>query len=214
VIAPFQMVPHMKLFYAPQSPFARKARITIRELALPGIEEIAVNPFETPAALLATNPLSKVPTLVLDDGSALYDSPVICEYLASLGSQPAFLPASGPARWTVLRRHALADGLLDAAFNIACETMRRPEHERSPDWIRRWLTAIERGLDVLELEAASFGNSITLAHVVTACLLTYLDLRLSDRLDWRLRCPALARWHAEFSLRPSLQATVPPGLNP
>lgn len=203
----------MKLFYAAQSPFARKARIVIRELALPGIEEIAVNPFETPAPLLAANPLSKVPTLVMDDGSALYDSQVICEYLASLGSQPAFLPASGSARWIVLRRHALADGLLDAAFNIACETLRRPEHERSADWIRRWLTAIERGLDALESEIPSFGSGVTLAHVVTASLLTYLDLRLSAQLDWRLRCPALARWHAEFSTRPSLLATVPPGLD-
>jgi glutathione S-transferase len=206
----------MQLFFAPPSPFARKARLVIRERGLTGIEEIPVNPFDMPANLVAANPLSKVPTLILDDGSALYDSQVICEYLGSLGSGPALVPPTGADRWRVLRRHALADGILDQAFNTACEINRRPEHERSPDWIKRWCTAIDRGLGVLDLEIGEWGDSVTLAHIGAACMLSYLDLRLSALVEWRGRHANLARWHTAFAQRASMLATVPPtaGMTP
>jgi glutathione S-transferase len=200
----------MQLFYAPQSPFARKARLVIRELGLTGIDEIAVNPFDVPAELVAVNPLSKVPALILDDGTALYDSQVICEYLGSMSGGSVILPATGSERWQVLRRHALADGVLDQAFNTACEINRRPEHERSPDWIKRWCAAIERGLGILDAEINTWGREVTLAHIGAACMLSYLDLRLSALVDWRSRYGNLVRWHAAFAERPSMQATVPP----
>jgi glutathione S-transferase len=197
----------MKLYFAPPSPFARKARIALRELNLAGlIEEIPVNPFEVPAGLVAANPLSKVPTLILDDGTSLYDSHVICEYLGALGARP-LVPVAGPARWAVLRRHALADGALEAAFNIACEINRRPEHERSPAWLRRWCEAIERSLEVLNGEIGSFGNDVTLAHIGAASMLSYLDLRLAMLVDWRGRFAELVRWHDDFAERPSMQET-------
>jgi glutathione S-transferase len=202
----------MKLFYAPPSPFARKARITIRELGLSNIDEIAVNPFEMPAELVAANPLSKVPTLVLDDGSALYDSQVICEYLGSMAGSPRLVPSSGAERWQVLRRHALADGLLDQAFNTACEILRRPEAERSPQWIQRWCTAVDRGLQVLNAEIGTWPVDVTLAHIGTACLLSYLDLRLATLVDWRGRYSNLVRWHTAFCDRPSMRATEPPAV--
>jgi glutathione S-transferase len=200
----------MKLFYAPASPFARKARLLIRELGLSSIEEIAVNPFERPPALVTLNPLSKVPTLVLDDGSALYDSQVICEFLAYQSGNSTLVPPSGLDRWQTLRRHALANGILDQAYNAAVEINRRPEHERSPDWINRWCMAIERGLVVIDREWPVWGESLTLAHVTTACLLSYLDLRLSALIEWRKQCPTLASWHAVFSARPSMLQTAPP----
>lgn len=198
----------MKLFYAPPSPFARKARVALRERGLTGIEEIPVNPFELPPSLVAVNALSKVPTLVLDDGTSLHDSQVICEYLGTQGQGAELVPASGPARWTVLRRHALADGILDAAFNLNCEINRRPEHERSPDWIRRWCAAIERGLAALNGEIGAFGNEVTLAHIGAASMLSYLDLRLPALIDWRSRFAELVQWQGRFAERPSMRDTI------
>lgn len=200
----------MKLIYAHASPYARKVRVLIAEKMLHGIEQIATNPFDLPPTLLQANPLSKVPALVLADGPALYDSPVICEYLDGLRSPYEFIPSTGPARWTVLRRHALCDGILDAAFSIACEINRRPENERSQSWIDRWCAAIERSLVVLDGEIDDFGQNLTLAHIAAGCTLSYLDLRVAHLIDWRRGYPRLARWHAAFAARPSMQTTAPP----
>lgn len=199
----------MKLIFAQASPYARKVRVAIAEKNLNGIEQVAANPFDLPADLVAANPLSKVPALVLDDGSALYDSPVICEYLDSLGELHQLIPAAGPGRWTVLRRHALTDGILDATFSIACEINRRPANERSQGWIDRWCAAVERSLGVLEAEIGEFGQAVTLAHIGAGCALSYLDLRVSHLIDWRQKYPLLADWHAEFAQRPSMQSTQP-----
>lgn len=199
----------MKLIYANPSPYARKVRLTILEKGLTGIEPIAVNPFDLPPALIAANPLSKVPALILVDGNVLYDSPVICEYLDTLAESPRLLPQEGAQRWQVLRRQALCDGILDATFNISCEINRRPENERSPDWIGRWCEAIRRSLVVLEGEIGDFGEAMTLAHIAAGCALSYLDLRVSTLIDWRIAHPHLAVWYRKFELRPSMMATRP-----
>lgn len=199
----------MKLIYANPSPYARKVRLTIAEKGLTGIEEIAANPFELPPALVAANPLSKVPALILDDGSALYDSPVICEYLDTLSEMPRLLPAMGTERWQVLRRQALCDGILDATFNISCEINRRPENERSSGWVDRWCEAIRRGLAVLDGEIDQFGEAITLAHIAAGAALSYLDLRAPALIDWRAGHPRLALWHRVFEQRPSMMTTRP-----
>jgi len=197
----------MKLYYAPTSPYARKVRVAIAEKGLMGIEQIAVTPFDLPPDLLAANPLSKVPALVLADGTALYDSPVICEYLDTLGTPNQLIPRTGQPRWTTLTRHALADGILDATFSIAIEINRRPEHERSPSWISRWTDAINRSLSVLESDSASFDTAISLAHIGAGCALAYLDLRVSTLVDWRKGHPKLAAWQAVFAERPSMKST-------
>lgn len=200
----------MKLFYADLSPYARKARVTIMERNLADqVELVTRNPYEVPADLTAVNPLSKLPALAVDDGLMLYDSPVICEYLDQIGNADRLLPPSGAARWTVLRRQALADGILDAAFAVVCETLRRPENERSPDWIKRWIATIGRALDALEGEIDQFGDSPTLGHIAVGCALGYLDLRLGDHMEWRGHHPKCAAWYEVFSARPSMQATVP-----
>lgn len=199
----------MKLFYAAVSPFSRKARIVIAEKELAGIELIAVSPFDSPADLVDVNPLSKVPALVRDDESVLFDSPVICEFLDHIGGGPRLLPAAGHDRWTVLRRQALTDGMMDATFSIACEINRRSENERSQDWIDRWLSAIRRSLRVLEDDISQFGTELTLAHVGAGCALSYLDLRASKLIDWRGDFPLLARWYFAFSERPSMVDTRP-----
>lgn len=200
----------MKLYYATVSPFSRKARIVIAEKGLLSrIEMIAVSPFDSPAELISTNPLGKVPALVREDRSVLFDSPVICEFLDQLGDGLRLLPPAGDERWTVLRRQALTDGMMDATFNIACEINRRPENERSQAWIDRWLHAIRRSLRVLEDDIGEFGTELTLAHVGAGCALSYLDLRAASLIDWRKDFPVLAQWHQAFSERPSMQGTRP-----
>lgn len=197
----------MKLIYAGPSPYSRKVRVVIAEKGLGDeIQFTACNPFEDAPDLRAANPLGKVPVLVLDDGTVLFDSPIICEYLDGLGNGHRLLPEGVPG-WTVRRRHALADGLLDAAFNIVIER-RRPESERSASWIERWGGAIDRVLARVDAEVGDLGAEPTLAHIAFGCALGYLDFRLPDR-PWRDKNPKAAAWFSKFSERPSMAATKP-----
>lgn len=197
----------MQLIYAKPSPYSRKVRVTVLEKGLADrVEDIIVSPLEDPAALLEANPLGKVPALRLDDGRCLYDSWVICEYLDSLAPSPRLVPDGG-ARFEVLRRAALADGVLDAAVTARLELL-RPEAMRWAPWTDRQRRAIERGLAVMEQDVAALGPAPTLAHIEFAVTLEYLDFRLPE-VAWRAGHPALAAWLGEFSQRPSMRATVP-----
>ena len=116
----------MKLFYSPTSPFVRKVVACAITRDLDGqIERIRTDAHASPAALLAANPLSKVPCLLTQDGEALFDSPVICEYLDSIGDAPPLFPDHGATRWVALRYQALGDGMMDAAV------MARNNHDLS-----------------------------------------------------------------------------------
>lgn len=197
----------MQLIYAKPSPYSRKVRVTVLEKGLAGqVEDIIVSPLEDPAALLEANPLGKVPALRLDDGRCLYDSWVICEYLDSLAPSPRLIP-DGAARFELLCRAALADGVLDAAVTARLELL-RPEAMRWAPWTDRQRRAIERGLAVMEQDVAALGPAPTLAHIEFAVTLEYLDFRLPE-VAWRAGHPALAAWLGEFSQRPSMRATVP-----
>jgi glutathione S-transferase len=192
----------MKLFYSSTSPYARKVRVLALELGLgDGLELIEASPLSNPPALLAANPLGKIPALVRDDGSVLFDSPVICEFLAA--GNEAVLPSDGEARWTVLRLQALADGLMDAAFSRTME-LRRPETERSPSWIARWSEGIVRAV-----AQARPGDGFGLGEIALATALGYLDFRCED-LQWRSHAPELSDWYARHLARPSLAKTAPP----
>jgi len=197
----------MKLFYSGTSPYSRKVRLVIHEKGLTqAVTCVACNPFENTPDLEANNPLGKVPTLVLDDGSPLYDSPVICEYLDTLTAD-RLLPASGMARWSVLRWQALCDGILDAAYNIVMER-RRPAQAQSTDWIAQWETQIRRSLDAVHGSLGTLPERISLAQLSLGASLGYLDFRLSG-LGWRHRCPALTAWYEDFSARDAMQRTQP-----
>lgn len=195
------------LFFTTASPYARKARVVLAEKGLAeAVQMQACMPFERPADLVAANPLSKVPTLVLEDGTVLFDSPVICEYLDALAS-PRLIPESGPARWQALRRQAQADGLLDAGVLIRLEGL-RPDAERSPGWVeQQWQTAT-RTLDAFEAEAADFGAAFGIGEITLACALAWLDFRMPER-DWRDGRPALTAWERAVAARPSMAATRP-----
>lgn len=199
----------MQLFYSPTSPYARKCRVVARERDLMAdIEEISVSPNDNPPELQSKNPLGKVPCLVLDDATAVFDSPVIAEYLDGLGSGPALIPAAGPARFKVLVAAALGQGVTDAAYNAAMEA-RRPEGERSPAAVERWRAAIVRSLDHMADHLEGLPGELTMGHISCAAALGYLDLRHGD-LKWREGRGALASWFEEFSARPSMQETAPP----
>lgn len=197
----------MKLFYSPTSPYARKVRIVATERGLAGtIKMITATPFENPV-VAAANPLSKIPALVLNDGTALYDSPVICEYLDSLGEGPRLIPEGGDARWATLRLQALADGILDAAFSTVME-MRRPEPGRSDEWLQRWQASILRAVVAAAGEPATIAPDQNLGQIALACALGYLDFRLPG-IDWRAAAPGLVPWFDVWSVRPSFAASVP-----
>ena len=197
----------MKLIYAGPSPYSRKVRVVIAEKGLgDAIQLVACNPFEDASELRAANPLGKVPVLMLDDGTTLFDSPIICEYLDGLGKGRRLLPEGAPG-WAVRRCHALADGLIDAAFNIVIER-RRPESERSASWIERWGGAIDRATAQVDAEVGELGAEPTLAHIAFGCAFGYLDFRLPDR-PWREAYPKTAAWFAMFSERPSMVVTKP-----
>jgi glutathione S-transferase len=201
----------MKMYVAAASPFARKCAIVAHECALASrIEFVAatVSPVSRNEEIARGNPLIKIPTLILDDGSALFDSPVICEYLDSLSGAPSHFPAPGPARWTALRRQALADGLMDAAVLLRYETVLRPEPLRWADWVTGQQAKMTGALDAMEADAPTFGVDFDIGHVATACAAGYLDLRF-PHLAWRQGRPALAAWFEAVSKRPSLVATFP-----
>jgi len=147
-----------------------------------------------------------VPTLVLDDGRTLYDSPLIAEYLDALPRDcPALIPSVGTMRWEVLRQQALGDGILDAAVALVME-MRRADAQQSTHWKARWQSAIKRALLVMEPDSAGFDNRVTLGQISFASALGYLDFRL-PAIDWRAIAPGAANWYADFSKRPSMKAT-------
>ncbi|MDE2134779.1 MAG: glutathione S-transferase N-terminal domain-containing protein [Alphaproteobacteria bacterium] len=202
----------MKLYMSPTSPFARKARIIVRELDLTRlVEEIPVSP-TTSEELRKVNPLGKVPVLVLDDGSTLIDSPVICEYLNNLGGGK-FFPGMTvwreiSGRWRALTLQALADGIADAAVARVYEGRRSPELQND-DAIAKYLAVIGRSLDALE--RAQFAEPPTIGEIAVACALGYLDFRLPE-LSWRGTRPQLRDWYEAFAKYPSMQSTWPANL--
>lgn len=195
----------MKLYTNPASPFARKARVIAHELGIK-LEEIATAPFQD-EMFRRVNPLGKIPALLLDDGSVLIDSPVICEYLNDLGGGKFFPGMSvwrgSSGRWQALGLQALSDGIADAAVAYVVEGRRENPHESTRT---RHMAAIYAGLDALE--RTKFADPPSIGEIAAGCALGYVDLRLPD-LEWRATRPKLAEWLARFEKYPSMIATAP-----
>jgi glutathione S-transferase len=197
----------MKLAYSPASPYVRKVMACAIARGLDGrIEKWAVA--TTDPALLPVNPLSKVPSLVTDDGVALYDSPVICEYLDSLGDAPKLFPPAGPARWNALRQQALGDGILDATQPRRREVA-LPQDEGRRSYIETQQAKVAKALDVLEAEAGTLGALATIGEITIGCALGYLDFRYPHE-PWRPGHPKLEAWYARVAALPPLARTAPP----
>ena len=196
----------MKLIYSPASPYVRKvvACAIARDIDRQ-IERLPTNPHASPPDLLAANPLSKVPCLVTEDGLALFDSPVICEYLDSVGVAAPLFPPTGGARLRALKYQAMADGILDAAVLRRMEAQRPAEDARSAAAARQ-KDAVARTLAALEVDPPH--PSVDIGSISVACALGYLDFRF-DHEPWRSNCPRLAAWFAEFATEPCIADTVP-----
>ncbi len=195
----------MKLFYSSSSPFVRK----VSACAIAGglenrITPVTTNPWQSTPELLGQNPLSKVPCLVTEDGLALFDSPVICEYLDSIGDGAVF-PPSGPARWRALKLQAIADGIMDAAIVRRLEQA-RPTEEARNDVMARQQSAVTRGLDTLEQDPPA--DHLDIGTISVACALGYLDFRFAAEA-WRPSRPKLALWFAAMQERPEIAQTAP-----
>lgn len=206
----------MKLYYSNTSPYSRKVRLVARESGLDSqIEEILVNPFgDDKDELTKANPLGKIPTLLLDNGKALYDSPVICHYLNELSDQFTLIPKDH--HFDILSWQAMTDGMTDAAYNIAIERRTRPQEEQSPRWMSNWSTEVQRTLEHIESridELERFEAGVTLAHLALASAISYLELRLPAIL-YESECPQVSvcpktmTWYESFKTRPSMQATL------
>ncbi len=202
----------MKLLTSNTSPFVRKVRIAVLEKGLSAVvAEIHVQPQELfgpalPAHIAAANPLGKIPALIRDDGSSLFDSSVIVEFLDSLTPAPQLLPA-GEARWAAKRWEAVADGLLDAAVQVRLETvLRPPEMQYAPD-MNRQLAKVDRALELLEAEAPHFAADWHIGSIAIASALAWLDLRFAS-FGWRDRNPALVTFEASAAAHSSYTQTA------
>lgn len=202
----------MKLIGSLASPFVRKVRIVMAEKKLDYQFELE-DVWAPDTRIQDSNPLGKVPCLVMEDAGAVFDSRVIAEYLDTMSPVCRLLPQSGRERAEVKCWEALADGLLDAAILIRAEHTQRDPSLRSDAWIARQQGKIRASLDAMANGLAEkpfcVGNSYTLADVATGCALGYLDFRFPD-LDWRSRHLNLARLLDKLSQRPSFMDTRPP----
>ena len=196
----------MKLRYSLNSPFVHKVVVQAIETGINSrVEQVPTQTTDPASGLTSENPLGKIPSLTLDDGSHLYDSPVICEYLDTLHAGEKMFPAAGPARWTALRRQALADGMMDASVARRGESL-RPDGGKSAAGMEAQRKKVVAGLDALEAEADHLGNGIDIGLISIGCALGYLDFRFAAE-DWRKDHPKLARWFETFASRPSMKTT-------
>lgn len=201
----------MKLIHAPTSPFVRKVMAVAIETGLQeeiGIEFNPASPLQRDPSLIAHNPIGKIPALILDDGTVLFDSPVICEYLADKAGNTTLFPAPGPARWAALTQQALADGLLDAAIAGRYEMLMRPPELRWEGWREAQIAKVRGALARFEALMPELPEEPTIGGISIGCALGYLDFRYAE-LDWRAGLPKTAEWFAKFDERPAMVATRP-----
>jgi glutathione S-transferase len=198
----------MKLYWSPNSPYARKVVVVTKELRIDDrvklIETSAMPTKENPE-LSALNPVTRIPTLQLNTGEVLFDSSSICEYLDEF-SDGGLLPMLGPARRQVLKLELFGLDIMDRAVVCRQETL-RPESYRWSGWVDAQFDRIGKVLDVLDANAPALDPD--LGSITVGCALEYLDFRFGDR-PWRSQRPHLTAWHEQFALRPSIASTKHP----
>lgn len=199
----------MKLLQAGPSPFVRKVLVTLHETGqFNQVEQVMVeaSPVTPDPALIAANPVGKIPALVRPDGPTLYDSRVICRFLDARAGGGLY-PES--RIWDTLVLEATADGIMDAAVLIVYEERFRAREMVSMEWIEGQWGKVARALDALETRWMShLAGRMDMGHIAVACALGYLDFR-HDARKWRVGRPALTAWYDGFAKRESMVATDP-----
>lgn len=200
----------MKLIGSLTSPYARKARIVLAEKKIEYDFELD-SPWTPDSKVANTNPLGKIPVLVLDDDTVLFDSRVIVEYLDNVAPNNKLMPAPNRERTEVKRWEALSDGVCDAAVQIFLER-KRPAGQQSADWIARQEDKIARSLEFMSTQlgdnASCMGTHFSLADITVGCALGYLAFRFPE-IAWRESHPNLERLYEKLMLRPTFAETVP-----
>ncbi len=201
----------LTLHYSATSPFARKVRIVLAEKKIE-FELLETSAWDDTSPVHAANPLGKVPVLILDDGTAIYDSRVIVEYIDSVSPVARLIPEPARQRIAVRKWEALADGACDALVLLVLER-KRPAARRSDEWIARQRRKVENAVAEMSRDLAERawcnGESYTLADIALGCALGYIDLRLDD-FDWRGQYPNLARHADKLSKRVPFAESAPP----
>ncbi|MGH8720705.1 MAG: glutathione S-transferase family protein [Burkholderiales bacterium] len=201
----------MKLLSAPASPYSRKVKIVLVEKRIDcEIERVDVQPQDNPVN--THNPLGKIPTLVLDDGTAIYDSRVIVEFLDNMTANSRLIPQDNRERIAVRRWEALADGVLDAGLLIRYESL-RPQNEQSASWTEKQAARVRRGLAQLQAELGAGawcqGERCTLADIALGCCVGWVGFRKPAGIDWRADYKGLAKHYDKLMERPAFADTVP-----
>ena len=201
----------MTLHWSPLSPFVRKVMCVIHERRLAGqvrCVRTKVSRYVPNAALLAINPLMRIPTLELGNGSVLFDSVVICEDLDTLGHGPGLYPQQADRRWQALRWQALGDGLCDTLI-VWRHERERPEAQQQQDFLHASALKLSSTLQLLEHEVAQLDTvAYGIGHIAIGCALGYLAVRFAD-VSWHASHPQLAQWQQRFEARESSQLSAP-----
>jgi len=201
----------MKLLSSLASPYTRKVRVVLAEKKIDcDLEPADVNPVEN--AVNPHNPLGKVPTLILDDGTAIYDSRVIVEFLDGKSPISRLIPEDLRDRIAVRRWEALADGVLDAGLLVRYESL-RDKKEQSKGWTDKQVSRMQRGMAQMASELGErpwcHGERYSLADIAMGCCLGWLDFRKPGGVDWFAQYAGLAKQYAKLMERPAFADTVP-----
>jgi glutathione S-transferase len=200
----------MKLIGSHSSPYTRKARIVLAEKKIE-VEFVIDSPWLPESTVPNINPLGKIPVLVLDDETPLFDSRVIVEYIDNVTPNNKLFPAPNRERIEVKRWEALADGVCDAAVSALLES-RRPKSQKNNDWITRQLDKVTRSLEFMSEELGDkpfcMGTHLSMADIAVGTALGYLSFRFPD-IAWQERHPNLDKLNSKLLQRPSFADTVP-----
>lgn len=198
----------MTLLWSSRSPFVRKVMVSAHET---GVVEalhtrrVVVAANKPNPEVMAVNPLNKIPTLLLADGSQLYDSRVICEFFDSLHTGPRLFPSEPSRRWRALRLQALGDGLMEVGI-LRLGEQNRAAANQSPTHLSSFRRKVAASLDHLESAAEELDGGLNIGQISVACALAHLDFRFAAEA-WRGEHARLAAWYQAFAARPSMQAT-------
>jgi glutathione S-transferase len=213
VAGPADVFKNFRLIASPTSPYARKVRIVMAEKRIECQLEM-MDVWAPDTRIQELNPLGQVPCLIMEDGSAVFDSRAIVEYLDTLTPVSHLIPANGRERIEVRTWEALANGLLDAAVLVRLENTQRAPHQQSPAWVDRQMSKVRAALhwasNGLGEKAWCNGQAYTLADIALGCALGWLAFRFPS-IDWRTPYPNLARHYEKLAARPSFIDTAPPG---